>query len=78
MSITPVSLVNVSKKMVSKQGSAVSELAQTAMSHLEGVTPAKAKKVLPKPIEGDQFAKNETKVKGLCGEWAMDSCGVIP
>lgn len=61
--IAKVTLVNLSKKMVSKKGSAVEELVQKAMSDLGGVTPTKAKKVLPKTIEGDQFIQGEKKVK---------------
>lgn len=70
--IVPVTLSNVSNKMI-KKGSAVSDLANSVMKEFEGVTPAKAKKSLPKQLETNVAVKGETKQKtGMCygsGEW---------
>lgn len=71
--IAPITLVNVSKNGL-KKGSAVSDLANSAMKEFGGVTSTKAKKVLPKPIEGDQLVKGETKTRVVnCGSSAY-SC----
>ena len=68
---------------IGKAGSAVNDLVQSAMKDFGGVTPAKAKKVLPKALDADVLVvKSETKQKvrmgGDCGgSYSSDStpCG---
>lgn len=69
-SIAPVRLTNIAKNKF-----IANELVQQAMKNIDELKLGKSKKVLPKPIEGDQFIKLESKNSMSACDGYTSGCG---